>query len=266
MQYFRHEHEGKKITLYPLVCWHLGAEQSDEEFIKEHVQRIADDPDGRWIYLGDGGECVTKASKGEIYLQKYGPTRQLQHFVELAKPIAGKGLFGIKGNHDRRIERDSGLDWTAMLCAQLGVPFLGNAALMELRVRTNPETAPCTYHVFCHHGVDSGANTGTKVNAAQKLEKLVEADAVLSAHSHACLAVPPSYIARIGRKGIEYRAVESFVCGCAYDSRVPGYAEEKGYSPIIPAHIGVTFKGNTSHDKTPVQNKHISHQIWRAAA
>ena len=65
MKYFRYEAAGRHVTLYPLVCMHIGAAQSDEAFIKEHVARIAADPDGLWVYLGDGGECVTKASKGE---------------------------------------------------------------------------------------------------------------------------------------------------------------------------------------------------------
>lgn len=265
MQFFRHEHRGKRVNVYPLVCWHLGAEQSDEGFIKEHVGRIADDPDAVWVYLGDGGECVTKASKGDIYLQKYGPTKQIDRFVELAKPIKGKGLFGVKGNHDRRIERDSGLDFTDALCAKLGIAFLGNAALVELRVTASKHLS-VPYHIFAHHGVDSGANIGTKANAAQKLERLVQVDAVLSAHSHACFVIPPTYTAVIENGRIAYRSMESFVCGCAYDSRVPGYAEEKAYSPIIPAHIAVSFHAPNTRRKTAVEQKKITHEIWRATA
>jgi len=48
-------------------------EASDENFIKETIRRIQDDPYARWIYLGDGGECNIKASKGDLYSQTMNP-------------------------------------------------------------------------------------------------------------------------------------------------------------------------------------------------
>ena len=110
------------------------AKQADEAFIEEHIARIADDPDGRYVYLGDGGECVTKASKGELYEQQLSPDEQLDRVVELLEPIRGKGLFGVSGNHDRRISKLSGLDWTKALCVQLGIPYMGISCFSNISV------------------------------------------------------------------------------------------------------------------------------------
>lgn len=260
MKFFQYEAR-RGLTLYPLVCWHMGAPQSDVEFIKEHVARIADDPTARWVYMGDGGECTTKSSKGEIYKQTLSPNQQIDAFVELAKPILGKGLFGITGNHDRRIERDSGLDWAHALCVRLGIPYLENCAFMNLRLKVS-KTQTTAFHCFFHHGIDSSSVLGGKINAAQRLERLVEADAIFSAHSHTCLDVPPNYVARLTHDGLAYREVRNFICGCAYDSRVPGYAEQKGYPPIIPAHLAVKFDATAG--KSLHESKSMTSQIWRA--
>ena len=50
------------INLYPLPCLHIGAEQSDVIFIRQHIRRIKEDPNALWVYMGDGGECVTKTA------------------------------------------------------------------------------------------------------------------------------------------------------------------------------------------------------------
>ncbi len=270
MEYFCYEHAAKKVTLYPLVCMHLGAKQADVGFIKEHVKRIAADPDGLYVYLGDGGECTTKVSKGELYEQKLSPDEQLEAVVELLEPIRGKGLFGVSGNHDRRISKLSGLDWTKALCTRLEIPYMGIACFMRLSMlskRPSGERAgPVTYDLFWHHGTDSSSLMQGKIRAAKKLEQLVTADAIFSAHSHICLEAPPTYMACLPSKTkkICYRELRSFVCGCAYDSRITGYAEEKGYSPILPAYLGVTFHGSARGGlRTVYEKRRVECQVWR---
>lgn len=263
MKFFRHSTTAREITLYPLVCWHIGAHQSDEKFIKEHVRRIKDDPHGVWFYLGDGGECVTRNSKGNIFSQTMDPNDQIKYIDSLLAPVRGKGIFGVSGNHGRRIYKDTGLDFDEQLCLRLGIPFLGLSTFFRLLVKNT------VYDCFAHHGISSGASLSSKVNAAKKLNQIVVADAIFSAHSHICCELPPQHVAYIDsnahgglRPEIRWRTTYEYVCGCAYDSR-SGYAEEKGYTPIIPAHIGVTFSGKRTHDDYP---RNQSCQIWRANA
>lgn len=261
----------KQVTLYPIVCMHLGAPQADIAFIKEHVARIAADPTGRWISMGDSGECVTRASKGEIYDQTMSPDAQIDAVVNLLEPIRGKGLFGISGNHDRRISKLSGVDWTNALCARLGIPYLGLSAFMRVVLTRKQERSNSAQAVDCffHHGTDSSSNIGGKVNKARALGELVEADAVFSAHSHICGEVPSTYRTCIVKDGLQTRETRNYICGCAYDSRVPGYAEEKGYSPILPAWLSVTLRYCQQSHRNPARTgpaEFVSQtcQIWRA--
>jgi len=258
MRHFRYETAEKKLTLYPFVCWHIGAPQADYEFINEMVQRLKDDPYGRGVYMGDGGECVTKTSKGQIYEQTMSPQEQLNWLKNKLQPVKEKLLFGIKGNHGWRTFKDSGLGFDEALCLALGIPYFGTATFMELTVGRS------SYDVFIHHGLDSGVAIGTKINKAKKFEEIIIADAILSAHSHICAVIPPHHRAYLERhcgteKHIKWRTTHGYICGCAYDSRT-GYAEDKGYPPLLPGHIAITFHGLRDHARLQ------THEMFHADA
>jgi hypothetical protein len=124
MKYFRYATDRKELTLYPLVCWHVGSKRSDEDSSR---RRSADSrrPRARWIYLGDGGECNIKASKGDLYSQTMNPGEQLNYLKGLFRPILKKGLFAVNGNHGRRIYKETGMDFDEELALRLQVPYMG---------------------------------------------------------------------------------------------------------------------------------------------
>lgn len=260
MKYFRHEVKGNKVTVYPFVCWHIGAPQSDEKFIKEMVYRVKEDPIGKWLYMGDAGECVTRYSKGDIFTQTMDLTEQQKYFAELVRPIKDKGLFGVKGNHGNRVFKETGLDFDESLCVRLGIPYMGTACFWQLVLKRGESTSH-VFDIYTHHGIDSGVSTSAKINKAKALEQIVVADAILSAHSHICCEIPPKHTALLKSEGIQWMTTHEYICGCAYDSRT-GYAETKGYPPILPAHLGVTFW--SCHSSTGLHEKRQSCEIWRS--
>lgn len=257
MRYYRYEAPAKAnaVTIYPIVCVHAGAEQHDEKFFDDTIARIKDDPTARWLYMGDGGECVTKLSKGDVYNQTMSPMEQQRYLIQKLKPIHAKGLFAIDGNHGRRIYKETGLSFDETLATGLQLPYLGNSTFWHLKVGRS------LYSVYTHHGIDSGVAISSKINAAKKLELLVEADAIISAHSHIALEFPPKYTAYLGDNGIKYRTTHQYVAGSAYDSRT-GYAEEKGYPPIVPSYISIRFDGRVINGYPQLEQKF---DVWRAS-
>ena len=241
MRYLRvAEPKQTKITLYPLVCWHVGASQARYDFIDEMCYRVKNDPTARWIYLGDGGECVTKSSKGMIYEQTMNPQEQFNWLVSKLHPMRSKGLFGVKGNHGYRTFKESGLGFDESLMMALQIPYLGTSAFVRLLL------GRASFHLFFHHGLDSSSNFGGKINKAKAFETFIDADAIFSAHSHICCEIPPRYMSYLApgskdeEEQIRWKATYEYICGCAYDSR-SGYAEDKGYQPILPGHLSVEF-------------------------
>lgn len=217
---------------------HVGAAQCDIEFIEQHIQRLKRDPNGRGIYLGDAGECVTKLSKGGLYEQLLSPQEQHDVIVEMLEPVKDKMLFGIRGNHGHRIYKETGLSFDKNLCHRLGIPYLGVSAFCNLVVNRS------SYDLFLHHGSDSGTGLQSKVSKAENFGRFIDADALLTAHSHICVEVPPLALmsANNGTRSIQTKLRHQYICGCGYDSR-SGYAEEKAYPPILPAYIVVAFDG-----------------------
>lgn len=250
MRYFRYEMDGPEIHLYPIVCWHIGAIQSSEKFIDEMLNRIKADPLARVIYMGDGGECVTRNSKGNIYKQLLSPGEQLRVLVDMLYPIREKILYGIKGNHGDRIDRESGLGWDENLAARVGFPYMGTSCLADVKLNRGSNTY-LHFSLYTHHGAKSNAVTPQgKTAAAYRPVQFIQADLVLTAHTHACMEAPRKIFIRTSPRNrrIEFQESKILVCGSAYDSRI-GYAEEAMYPPIIPEHlsvaasIGRTFEG-----------------------
>lgn len=122
----------KMVHLYPLSCFHIGARQSDRMFIEQHIERIRKDKYARWVYMGDGGECVTRLSKGNIFRQVYPPQTQMEILVKLLKPIRDKGLLCIRGNHGGRIFKETGMSFDKNLALVLGLPYMGVEAFFQL--------------------------------------------------------------------------------------------------------------------------------------
>lgn len=249
MKYFRYETKEAELHLYPLVCWHRGAKQSDTGFIEKIVECIRLDPLAKWLYMGDGGECVTKGSKGDVFEQTMSPTDQQNDVVRLTRPIWDKGLFGVAGNHGKRTFKETGLDWDETLCAKLGIPYLGTAAFWHLKLRAGPGAEhPAVFSIYTHHGIDSGVSIASKVNRAVAFDRTFIADTILTAHSHVAMDLPPRYYATLGRSGIVWNATHEYICGSAYDSRT-GYAEDKGYPPLLPSHVMISFNGGKHGEK-----------------
>ena len=230
------------ISIYPLVCMHIGSPQCDMKFLTDHIRRIKSDPNARWVYMGDGGECVTKLSKGDLYGQLLSPQQQMECLLDTLEPIRSKGLFGIRGNHGNRIYKESGLSFDQNLCARLGVPYMGTKALANIVVNRS------SYDAWFHHGVDSGVPLRTKVAAAEKFGSFVDADAIFTAHSHVAMVLQPSalyYADNVAQKvGTKIR--QQYICGSSYDSR-SGYADDKGYNPLMPSYLAVAFDGRINN-------------------
>lgn len=244
------------IRLYPFVCLHVGSEQCDMKFIKENIKRLKDDPNGRGVLLGDSGECVILGSKGDIYKQLLNPQQQQDVVVEIFESVRNKLLFSVTGNHGRRIFKATGLDFDANLAHRLGIPYMGVSAFCNIVVNRS------SYDTFWHHGADSGTNMQSKITKAEKFNEYIDADALFTAHSHACIELHPKALLSVDNQNckVKTKLRRGYVCGSAYDSRT-GYAEEKAYSPILPAWLTVEFDGRIVEGRAQY-NQHC--EIYRS--
>jgi len=236
MKHLTFKFKTPKVNIYPFTDWHVGSKQCDFQFIEHMVNRVKNDPIGYWLYLGDGGECVTKSSKGRVHEQVYDPGTQLKIIYNVLKPVMTKGLFGIRGNHGDRIDKDTGVEWDEVLCRTLNLPYAGVSAMVSLRLE-GANNRRTTTSLYAHHGVSVATTHTGKIKAATKPVAFILADIILTGHSHGCGEVwPPNVYATLKNGRVKWISSRVFACGSAYDGRT-GYAEEKLYSPITASHV-----------------------------
>jgi hypothetical protein len=243
LKYFRHEMSGNAVDIYPLVCWHIGAVQSSEKFIRKIIAEVKDNPIARWLYMGDGGECNIVGSKGDVYAQTMPPGEQREALRDLLMPIKDKGLGGLSGNHGDRIYRATGLSWDKVLCDDLGIPFFQTSCFGQIALHTERSGGCAPVSVFATHGAGSGATVAGKVNAGMKPLAFVDADIALSAHSHLCSDAAKKHRVSLNaaESRLDWRVQHPFICGSAYDSRL-GYSERLVLDPILPEHFRIEVR------------------------
>ena len=237
---------GSYINLYPLPCLHVGARQSDVLFIKQHLRKIKEDPNAKWIYLGDGGECVTKFSTGDVWEQLYNPQQQIDILLDLLRPIKEKGLFMVRGNHGKRVFKETGMSFDKTLALALGLPYLGVNAFCNLRINN------ASYDLYLHHGIDSGVSMQSKVNKAEQFRGHINTDSIITAHSHMAQDLSPAALLELNNheQRVDIKLRYQYICGSGYDSRT-GYAVEHGYSPLLPAFIVIKYSGKKMNGHWP---------------
>ena len=251
MKFLTFKFDSPEINIYPLTDWHVGARQCDVGFILNIVERIKNDPLAHWLYLGDGGEVVTPHSKGKMHEQLYDPGEQLTIVTNILKPIANKGLFGIRGNHGNRTDKDSAMEWDEILCKAVGIPYAGISALTTLRLQ-DAHNHRTTTSLYAHHGVSVAVTPAGKIKAATKPVSFILADIILTGHSHGCGETwPPNLYATVKAGRVQWLRSRVFACGSAYDGRT-GYAEEKLYSPIAPSHLVLHLKQRRTNNALSV--------------
>lgn len=225
------------------------------------MNTIKADPLAKAIYMGDAGECVIKVSKGNIYEQTLSPGDQLRVAADLLGELKAqdKLLFGIRGNHGNRIDRETGVGWDELLCARIGIPYMGVSCLGDI-VLHHTSTAKVGFSLYCHHGSSGSITPAGKMGASHKPEQLVLADVALTAHHHACgEAWPARHLAYTDpvHTRLRMKTMRMFVCGSAYDSR-DGYAEEKQYPVLLPEHIMVKVKTRSGSEGLEVEIDHTT--------
>jgi hypothetical protein len=243
MKFYSYDIPAKRFTLYPIGDWHWGSRQCDDGFIYQLVKEIKDNPEAKWVGMGDFIENAIIGSKSDIYLQTIPPKEQVDAIISILEPIKDKGLFLILGNHESRTMRAVGQQPEDIISYALRIPVAGYSAcaVFDLKKAHTPRSFSC----FFHHGAGGGYTQGGKINAAAKLRGIVPtADATFSGHTHTTSRVPVTWM-EPGRGQILRKTGYDYITGSTltWDE---SYAEEKGKKASTVEHIKVTFVGSSN--------------------
>ena len=178
---------------------HLGSKKCDYMAIQKRVDRVKENDNVYAIILGDVLNNSTKTSVGDVYEEEMTPMQQVNLATRTFEPIKHKILGVCTGNHERRSYKTDGVDLLYFMCAELGIADRYDycACLLFIRVgqdkRRGTKTAKYArqicYSLYMTHGDGQGGRTiGGKANGLQRRGQIVDADIVVTGHTHAPLS------------------------------------------------------------------------------
>jgi len=163
------------VYILPISDMHIGDPNFNEDKFFGYRKWILENPTAYVILNGDIMNTAIKDSVSDVYGETMNPQDQLRYAKKIFEPIADRILAIVRGNHEERIMRSTGIDTCEILAAYLGVYYAGDEALLKLRFGRRPNNGkPVTYIIYATHGWGGGRTSGGKVNNLQKLADIVE--------------------------------------------------------------------------------------------
>jgi hypothetical protein len=171
-----------RIALLPIGDAHVGSRHYNEAAFKS-VLKWGADHDALWVGMGDLMECATKSSIGSgVYEQTMSPQAQIDYLVELLRPHKDRCIGMVKGNHEERAYKGSGIDPMSVICHALQVPYSEWEYFGIIAADRNGEG--CAYSVYANHSYTGNKSAGLALNWSETNLAYMGADILLRAHSH----------------------------------------------------------------------------------
>lgn len=251
------------FTIKPIADVHLGSAACDEQRLAEDIERIRADDRCYWVGLGDMAEFIN------IRDPRFDPAvladwigaadlvdlarAQRDRFLEHIRPIAGKCLALVEGNHEiairKHFERDIYAEIVSEVKAMAGLPEdapLGLGVYGWLLLHTQRIRQSGVLYVNLHHGFATGRLAGSKALNMQRWLWTHNADLVLFGHAH-IVGVQTEQVEAIDHRGNLVSSVRRGVyCGTYLRTVNKGgpavYSEERGYMPLPAAGVEIVFR------------------------
>ncbi len=168
---------------------HWGSAGCLEKMARKTIARIAEDPKAMWFGMGDFWDLVTWADPRWDPSQIAKEYRQT-HFEGLVKgmldlaykqlkPIKGKCLGLLHGNHEYKYGLKNDTAMMRDLAEMLDVPFLGYSAFKDVVFADKVKI-----RFYLHHGAGHAQTKGGKLNKLLRFVWSRDADVIAMGHVH----------------------------------------------------------------------------------
>lgn len=238
------------IEVHPMADLHIGDSNCDFKSIMERINYIKNTENAYCILDGDLMDTAIASSIGDTYGANLQPMEQLKQCVKIFEPIKDKILAVLPGNHENRVYKSDGLDITAIMCSQLGIPekYSETTALLFIRFgrEVNRHNRPQLYTAYVTHGSGGGRREGGKINRLADLAAIVDADIYIHAHTHLPVVFKNSFY-RVSGSNSSVALVEKLYVNTSASLDYGGYGDKQGYKPASKA-APVIYLHGLRHD------------------
>jgi len=262
------ESRGDVVRIVPIGDVHIGASACNEALLQRTIDRIAADESCYWIGLGDYCEFINVSDKrfSVASLAKWVRMEHLtdiaeaqtERFLDFVRPIAGKCLALVQGNHEMAIQERyenavynrivQGIKKEAGMEAKepLAVGFYG---WLLLKFRRSSEQGTLI-RINLHHGFVGGRLAGAKALNMQRWLWSHDCDLALMGHSHNT-EIQIETVESLDRNGnVFYHKRVGAFCGSFLETTNGdggSYSEIGGYMPLKTGTIEITLRPGAEH-------------------
>jgi len=202
---------------------HLGAKNCMLEKAKDNLNYCL--KNGIYVFTnGDLIEAATRYSIGDGVYHQMNPQDQVDQIEDLLRPLADAGLLlNIgSGNHEARIQKETGIDISKEIAKTLRVPYTGDSIWSLFRVGKQ------NYTMYSLHGSSGAKFSYTKLKSVVDVLHSFDANIVAMGHVHEIMT--DWYIKQcvnLRNKTVEEKKVLVVLTG-GYLSYSESYASSKG--------------------------------------
>lgn len=222
----------KPIEIHLFADEHIGDIHSNYSDIRKRVSEVESNPNAYAILNGDLINNATMNSPSDTYAEAYSPMEQVKICVDLFKPIADKILCVTSGNHEWRTMKETGIDITYFVCAELGISdrYTSESALLFVRFGQTDRGRPIAYSIYVNHGNGGGRADGGKINKLLAMASIVDADIYIHSHTHLPAIVKKNYF-RTSWMNSSVNEITRLFVNTAANLSYGGYGERNEYTP-----------------------------------
>jgi len=238
----------EELNIIPIADYHIGDSLCNYDLIRREIEEVKNNKNTYAILDGDILNWASKTSVSDVYSETLSPMEELEKAIELLTPIKDKILAMNGGNHERRASKTEGIDLTYIIAKQLGLEDVcsNGSSLIFLRFGNDKRNKRVCYKIFSAHGSRSGSQEGSKMQALADLEKIIDADVYIHAHTHLPATFMGSHI-RTNEGNSSARQVDVLFANTGSKLKYGGYGETGCFKPQSSANCKITLSGKTRY-------------------
>lgn len=174
----------KKVNLYALSDFHLGANGFAEDKLKNRIEEISKDKEALVIINGDVADFIRagdpRFEMGEYNLDYPDIQHQYMAVKKILKPIKDKIILLTMGNHDHSVKKYYGWNVIQMLADDFNCDYTEDLCLLKIEMKDS------THRVLVTHGATGSSTLGGSIRWLKKRINALERapDIGLMGHVH----------------------------------------------------------------------------------
>lgn len=212
---------------------HIGSTKFDKKELEKRIEYVKEDEYARVILLGDLINNSTKTSVGDVYAEQLTPMEQIKIAKGFFEPIKDKIICIVSGNHEARSYKTDGIDLTYFLASELGVvdKYDSVSGCIIVRWGNLSKSKSNVTTIYCTHGTGNGGKTtGGKANGLSKRGQIINADIIITGHTHQPIVFAESSF-EIDERHNNIKKKEQLFVNCGSSLGYEEYAETYGMKP-----------------------------------